>query len=87
MDKQRNDSIIRIPLHFNFKGKNYIGEIIGKVAPFNRYFTCRIPGENMIILEAKQGINPGKFNWVSCSGNDFNHLVPYIGKEIEKFFC
>jgi hypothetical protein len=87
MDKQNNGAIVRIPVQFTFKGKGYTAEVIGKAAPFNKYFTCRIPGANILILKAVPGAAPNQYSWTICHGNEFSYLAPFLGKEIEKYFA
>ena len=85
MDTKHNSRILRLPLRFFHKGKRYEGEIVGKVVPFNKYFTIRIPGADMLILEALPCHEERRFSWVTNSQHEFGYLVPLIGREIEKY--
>lgn len=85
MDTMNNSRILRLPLRFIHKGKCYEGEVVGKVKPFNKYFTIRIPGENMLILEALPCHEEKKYAWAMNCHHEFEYLVPYIGREIEKY--
>jgi hypothetical protein len=65
-------------------GKKHTVEIVGKVIPFCKYFTCKIPGADMLILEATRANRSQSYSWSARQQHQFSYLVPFIGKEIEK---
>jgi len=76
--------ILRLPIIITYKDNVFCAEIIGKTAPFNRYFTCRIPGADMLVIEALPSEVSGKYTWGICHGKELGYLLPFIGMEIEK---
>jgi hypothetical protein len=75
---------LRLPININYNGKIVCAEITGSSLPLGKYFTCRIPGADMIIFEAVQKGNSGEYSWGTCYGKQLGYQVPFIGKEIEK---
>ncbi len=79
-----NTQFLRLPINISHNGKIVCAEITGGRLPLNKYFTCRIPGADMIIFEAVQRGNSGEYSWGTCYGKQLGYQVPFIGKEIEK---
>ena len=79
-----HQSFLKLPLTINYAGRRYTAEIIGKIIPFNKYFTCIIPGEDLIIMEAVTQPSSTRLSWKVSRDNKFAHLMPMIGSEIEK---
>ena len=75
---------IRLPINIHYNGKIVSAEITGQSQPFNRYFTCRIPGADIVIIEAFESEKSGAYSWEVCYGKQLGYIVPFIGKEIEK---
>ena len=85
METNQRNSILDIPLSIKYKGKDYSCKVTGRVHPFSKYFTCRIPGANIVVLEAQPKDKSGNISWKVTHGIEFGYLVPFIGKEIEKY--
>lgn len=79
-------STVKIPLDITYRGRHHKAEVVGRIHPFNKYFTCRIPGENMLIMEAIYNERSRGYTWKTKDDHTFAYLTSLIGKEIEKYF-
>ncbi len=86
MNMQVTKSTIKIPIDIQYKGEHHKAEVVGRIHPFNKYFTCRIPGENLLIMEATYNETSRHYHWKACTQHSFAYMATMIGKEIEKFF-
>ena len=82
-----SSSVLWLPLVITFMGRQHRVEVVGKLVPFCKYFTCRIPGADILVFEAISGSTPCRFSWVASTKHQFSYLVPFIGKEIEKYLA
>lgn len=87
MKTEGKKTILRIPLRIVHDGKTYKGEVVGKIIPFNKHFTCKIPGEDILIVEAEYNITTGRYSWHVPTEHEFSYLAPAIGREIEKYIA
>ena len=78
--------IDRIPFNVRCKDMHFRGEVLGIGLQTDSIFEVRLNDGSFFHIKAEPDWELRRYSWISLRGDQFQKIVPLIGKVVERYF-